>query len=142
MKCAKKFIKTKKQRCQTINTKICAQEQNSRGFLPPKSRTRPKPQNSKTVFPPIFSIKYKDTITTCLFLIFQFQFLADRINECPAFIYINDENLNKVILDEKVFCKNEYHKPCCVREFLEGETKQIEEFKEIYYNHAEKEKLV
>lgn len=83
--------------------------------------------------------KYKDTITTCLFLIFQF--LADRINECPAFIYIIDENLNKVILDEKVFCKNEDHKTCCVREFLEGDTKQIEEFKEIYYNHAEKEKL-
>ena len=85
------------------------------------------------------AVTYRETMTDCIKLMFEF--LASRINECPAFIYIIDENLNKVILDEKVFCKNDDHKTCCVREFLEQDTTQRDEFNQIYDNHDEKDKL-
>ena len=61
--------------------------------------------------------KYEQTMTKCIKL--TFEFLRDRIADCPAFIHILDTNFNEVVCDPNVFIKNDDHTLCCVREFLD-----------------------
>ena len=60
--------------------------------------------------------KYQTTMIKCIKL--TFEFLRERINECPAFIHILDQHFNEVICDPTDFIKNDDHS-CCIREFLD-----------------------
>ena len=64
--------------------------------------------------------RFKETMIECIDLIFQF--LRERIEECPQFIYIIDIVLNKVFVNPQMpFLKNEDHKKCCLRFFPPGQ---------------------
>jgi hypothetical protein len=59
--------------------------------------------------------KFKNTQVATIKLIFEF--MRDRIQECPTFIYIIDEALNAIVMDPKKCKKNPDHKECCVRTY-------------------------
>ena len=63
---------------------------------------------------------FKNTQVACIKLIFEF--LRDRVAECPTFIYIVDQALNSIVLDNKKFLKNPDHKECCVRTYPESDS--------------------
>ena len=60
---------------------------------------------------------FKNTQVATIKLIFEF--MRDRIQECPTFIYIIDEVLNAIVMDPKKCKKNPDHKECCVRTYPE-----------------------
>ena len=71
--------------------------------------------------------RYNQTHVACIKLIFLF--LRERIEECPTFIYIIDEALNRVVLNKEKFPKNDTHLTCCVRTFVDSDQEQSIQFK-------------
>jgi hypothetical protein len=80
--------------------------------------------------------RFKETMIECIDLIFQF--LRERIEECPQFIYIIDIVLNKVFVDPQMpFLKNEDHKKCCLRFFPPGQEEYKIEYEKFFDNKNE-----
>ena len=50
-----------------------------------------------------------------------FEFLTERVEEVPAFLYVIDQKLNVIHLDEDSHAKNEEHMTCCIRAFYSEE---------------------
>lgn len=69
-----------------------------------------------------------------------FQFLMDRIEECPAFTHILDQCFTKIFIDAKKFAKNESHH-CCDKVFLKSDTDTKTFFEEIFLTQQGHEKV-
>ena len=70
-----------------------------------------------------------------------FQFLLDRIKECPRFIHVIDPALNQIYVDPRRMVKNDKHSVCCPRFFPPEDVDEIQEYQEVFESHADRARL-
>lgn len=70
-----------------------------------------------------------------------FQFLLDRIKECPCFIQVIDPALNQIFVDSRRMVKNDKHPVCCPRYFPPEDVDEASEYAEVFESHADRAQL-